>query len=83
MKGLLQSILNAYVKVIAAIYHEDPNSFLISEEPYNMMGGDVKVLSSIKTDQVILEAISQIVGLMFRTNQFICSSPSYNTYTDY
>lgn len=82
-KGLLQSILNAYVKVIAAIYHEDPNSFLISEEPYNMMGGDVKVLSSIKTDQVILEAISQIVGLMFRTNQFICSSPSYNTYTDY
>lgn len=82
-KGLLQSILNAYVKVIAAIYHEDPDSFLISEEPYNMMGGDVKVLSSIKTDQVILEAISQIVGLMFRTNQFICSSPSYNTYTDY
>lgn len=82
-KSLLQSILNAYVKVIAAIYHEDPDSFLISEEPYNMMGGDVKVLSSIKTDQVILEAISQIVGLMFRTNQFICSSPSYNTYTDY
>lgn len=82
-KGLLQSILNAYVKVIAAIYHEDSDSFLISEEPYNMMGGDVKVLSSIKTDQVILEAISQIVGLMFRTNQFICSSPSYNTYTDY
>ena len=82
-KSLLLSILNAYVKVIATIYHEDPDSFLISEEPYNMMGGDVKVLSSIKTDQVILEAISQIVGLMFRTNQFICSSPSYNTYTDY
>lgn len=41
-----------------------------------------KVLTSIKSDQVILEAIVKIVGLMFKSNQFLCTSPIYNVYVD-
>lgn len=40
------------------------------------------VLTSIQTDQVILNAIAKIVGLMFKTNQYICPTPAFNTYSD-
>lgn len=41
---------------------------------------DGKVLSSMKSDVVVLEAISRIVTLMFTTNQFLCPNPSLNRY---
>ena len=41
---------------------------------------DGKVLTSIKADEVILEAVSKIVGLMFKTNQAMVASPMQNTY---
>lgn len=78
------ALLEAYKKAIIYIYDDEnaPSRFIEEGKAYNATGDDVPVLCSIKTDQVILEAISQIVGLMFKTNQFICVSPSYNTYTD-
>lgn len=41
---------------------------------------DNKVLSSIKADIVILNTIINIIGLMFKTNQYLLPDPVYNTY---
>ena len=40
------------------------------------------VLSSIKSDPVILNAISRIIGVVFNTNQYLTSSIEENRYTD-
>ena len=82
---VINALFNAYKEAISLIYDDTtaPDKFLEDKKAYNATGEDVPVLCSIKTDEVILEAISQIVGLMFKTNQFICVSPTYNTYTDF
>lgn len=41
-----------------------------------------QVLSSIETDEVILDAISKIISLMYTTNQAFASSPIKNKYLD-
>lgn len=41
---------------------------------------DKKVLSSIRSDIVILETISKILSLMFITNQYLVQTPAYNVY---
>ena len=43
---------------------------------------DGRVLSSIKSDQVILNAISKIIGLTFATNQFLTQTPAQNVYEE-
>lgn len=43
---------------------------------------DKRVLSSIKSDQVILNAISKIIGLTFATNQFLTQTPAQNVYEE-
>ena len=55
---------------------------LLSKHPFNLRTErfDGKVLSSIKSDEVILEAVARIVGLMFKTNQAIVADPLQNTY---
>ena len=50
-------------------------------KPIDVTGNDREVLSSIKTDPTTLQAIVDIVGLMFKTNQFLCPIPDMNTYT--
>lgn len=89
---VLYAVCNAYKNAFGKIYE----SYLISKgveldtfihenltkgEPYNL-NGDGKVLTSIMTDQVTLNAIGEIVGLMFKTNQCLCSTPQMNTYTE-
>lgn len=41
---------------------------------------DNKVLSSIRSDIVILETINKILSLMFITNQYLVQTPAYNVY---
>jgi len=41
---------------------------------------DKKVLSSIRSDVVILETISKILSLMFITNQYLVQTPAHNVY---
>ena len=55
----------------------------LSKCPFNLRSGrwDGKVLTSAKADEVILEAVSRIVVLMFKTNQAMVASPVQNTYT--
>jgi len=58
------------------------NSSLTCKRPLNLRTDrfDGKVLTSIKADEVILEAVSKIIGLIFKTNQAIVASPVQNTY---
>lgn len=41
---------------------------------------DESVLSSIRSDVVILETISKILSLMFITNQYLVQTPAHNVY---
>ena len=41
---------------------------------------DGKVLSSIKSDVIILETINKILSLMFTTNQYLVQTPLHNIY---
>ena len=42
-----------------------------------------QVLSSIETDEVILDAISKIITMMYTTNQAFASSAIKNKYLDF
>lgn len=83
-------ILDAYVSLITKLYI---NSHIVLEEkdeyykvgkPYDIRTEeydyDDKLISSIKTDMVILESISKIVTLMYTSNQFICNDIALNIY---
>lgn len=55
---------------------------LTNKCPYNIRTEefDGHVLTSIKADQVIIDAIAKIIGLMFKTNQYMVQAPELNIY---
>lgn len=86
------AVYKAYANTVARIYvdymavedieQDDLIKTLIERnKPIDVTGNDREVLSSIKTDPTTLQAIVDIVGLMFKTNQFLCPIPDMNTYT--
>lgn len=80
-------ILKAYETLLTDLYASagivfDSDMYFDMGLPLNIRTGDfdTKVVSSIKTDVVILTAISKIVTLMFTSNQFICNDIANNIY---
>lgn len=86
-------LLDSYRKLFKMIYDNDNTitesdlDDIIEESirykcPLNIRTNeyDNKVLSSIKSDIVILNTIINIIGLMFKTNQYLLPDPVYNTY---
>lgn len=91
-EAVSNAIYKAYANTVARIYvdymavedieQDDLIKTLIERnKPIDVTGNDREVLSSIKTDPTTLQAIVDIVGLMFKTNQFLCPIPDMNTYT--
>jgi len=90
--NIYQLICNAYLILFAILYGDgDVNKSnakvaqsIKEGKPYNIRTGefDGKVLSSIKSDPTILDAIGRIVGTVFLTNQFLVEAPAYNTYSE-
>ena len=91
-EAVSNAVYNAYANTVARIYvdymavedieQDDLIKTLIERnKPIDVTGNDREVLSSIKTDPTTLQAIVDIVGLMFKTNQFLCPIPDMNTYT--
>lgn len=83
-KAYANTVARIYVDYIAVedIEQDDLIKTLIERnKPIDVTGNDREVLSSIKTDPTTLQAIVDIVGLMFKTNQFLCPIPDMNTYT--
>lgn len=92
-KDAIRLILDAYKSLFQLIYNKDNtvsesrlneivNDSLKYNCPLNLRTGeyDRKVLSSIQSDIVILKAIITIIGLMFKTNQYLLPDPAFNTY---
>lgn len=91
-EAVSNAVYKAYANTVARIYvdymavedieKDDLIKTLIERnKPIDVTGNDREVLSSIKTDPTTLQAIVDIVGLMFKTNQFLCPIPDMNTYT--
>ena len=57
---------------------------IVKGAPYNIRTKkyDGLVLSSIKSDQVILKAINKILSVVFLTNQFLVEGAEYNKYME-
>ena len=91
-ESVSNAVYKAYANTVARIYvdymavedieQDDLIKTLIERnKPIDVTGNEREVLSSIKTDPTTLQAIVDIVGLMFKTNQFLCPIPDMNTYT--
>lgn len=89
--GMYEIIYNAYKELISILYSTSLQTdevvdkivdSLAHDMPCNLRTGefDGKVLCSITTDIVVLDAISQIITLMFTSNQFLTPTPVHNKY---
>ena len=58
------------------------NGSIINGCPLNIRTNeyDHKVLSSIKSDTIVLETINKILTLMYTTNQYLVPTPAHNVY---
>lgn len=88
---VLGLICEAYFELCSVLYSTRYNSSvadakfmesLQKEMPINLKTDefDGKVLCSITSDIVVLDAISKIVTLMFTSNQFLCPTAQQNKY---
>lgn len=88
---VLGLICEAYFELCSVLYSTRYNSSvadakfmesLEKEMPINLKTDefDGKVLCSITSDIVVLDAISKIVTLMFTSNQFLCPTAQQNKY---
>lgn len=91
-EAVSNAVYKAYANTVARIYvdymavedieqDELIKTLIERNKPIDVTGNNREVLSSIKTDPTTLQAIVDIVGLMFKTNQFLCPIPDMNTYT--
>ena len=82
---------SAYLMLLQHLYYEEEDTKDIItksidpeiNKPFNIRTRqyDGKVLTSIKTDPIILDAIVKIIGLVFETNQFLTPTFASNQYT--
>lgn len=70
---------DALAMVMASLANEDETKRC----PFNVITEDFdkKVLTSIKTEPAMLEAMSKIISLLFNTNQFLVPDARFNIYT--
>lgn len=92
--AVINILIEAYTLLNKELYlpycddDEDKALSLVEESmkehkgPFNMITEifDQKVLSSIETEPVMLEAISKIITLLFNTNQFVLPDARFNIY---
>lgn len=93
--NIADSLHDGYMYIISRLYENTPfavgkgsedlcDTMLETGCPYNIRTNefDFKVKSSIESDIVILNTVSEIIGLMATCNQFIVPSPMHNVYVD-
>lgn len=88
---MINIIASAYEELVTILYStcysNNRVKTLVAESlgkgmPVNLKTGefDGNVLCSITSDIIILDAIAQIISLMFTSNQFLCPTPVHNKY---
>ena len=91
--SVVNILYDAYKMLLTILYgksyHKDEVEEIIAGSinngcPLNIRTNnyDKKVLSSIRSDVVILEAINKILSLMFITNQYLVQTPAHNVYIE-
>lgn len=88
---VVNTLYNAYERLIKILYGKSYTPGEVDEIiatsinigcPLNIRTNeyDYKVLSSIRSDIIILETIDKILSLMFATNQYLVQTPMHNVY---
>lgn len=88
---ILEALYSAYKELLTILYSKNSPQDTINDIldgmlregcPLNIRTNkyDGTVLSSIRSDVVILESIKKILGMMYTTNQYIVPSPTQNVY---
>ena len=88
---IVQILYKAYYDLIKILYgksfDEDQIDMILERSleqgcPLNIRTNDYdhKVLSSIKSDVIVLETIDKILTLMYTTNQYLVQTPAHNIY---
>ena len=77
---ILNIIKKSYEDIITKLYsnsftEEEIETMLVNHKPKNIMGGNNRVISSIETDAVTLDAIAHIITMLATSNQYICPEP--------
>ena len=93
--NIYKILLDAYMSLLSILYRSvaDGNPTkayaivadgIVKGAPYNIRSKeyDGLVLSSIKSDQIILQAINKILSVVFLTNQFLVEGAEYNKYME-
>lgn len=89
--AIVNIIYKAYDALIRTLYSKSYsneevdqiiNNIITNNCPLNIKTNeyDHKVLSSIRSDVIILETINKILSLMFTTNQYLVQTPMHNVY---
>ena len=96
-RATAELIFNAYKEIMAKLYEpyfesKEKADEYVAEIIENLSPGkgplniitekfDGTVLTSIKTEPVILDSISRIISILFNTNQYLLPTPQFNVYT--
>ena len=92
--NIYKIMLDAYLNLLSILYRSvagDPTKAyaiaangIVEGAPFNIRTKqyDGLVLSSIKSDQIILQAINKILSVVFLTNQFLVEGAEYNKYME-
>ena len=92
--AIVDILFTAYENLIKILYGKSYDAASIDDIinrsikegcPLNIRTNDYdhKVLSSIKSDVIVLETIDKILTLMYTTNQYLVPTPAHNTYIDH
>lgn len=90
VKNILNILYDAYKDLEYRLYScfGDKTNYIVSKSlsegnPMNIRTKeyDKSVLSSIRSDEVILDTIEKILSLMFTCNQYLVQTPMHNIYT--
>ena len=88
---IVDILYTAYINLTKILYTKSFNNdqtddiidgSIINGCPLNIRTNeyDHKVLSSIKSDTIVLETINKILTLMYTTNQYLVPTPAHNVY---
>lgn len=92
--NIYKIMVDAYLNLLSILYRSvagDPTKAyaiaangIVEGAPFNIRTKqyDGLVLSSIKSDQIILQAINKILSVVFLTNQFLVEGAEYNKYME-
>lgn len=92
--NIYKIMLEAYLNLLSILYRSvagDPTKAyaiaangIVEGAPFNIRTKqyDGLVLSSIKSDRIILQAINKILSVVFLTNQFLVEGAEYNKYME-